>query len=231
MAYDDKGLFLTHITYQQQDSCSSAPQVFFILTSRLRDQPLFGTFHSHCRRERSNGSSSFCSDIMHITLLLTFHWPKQFTWQSQEPIKLEYIPATEKEILERKKFYRDGSSKKHSKYFGKEKVMMLTSSVLQSKYWKWGKDWSPMFLVWGGEAIPPVQKYRHRSKWWRQRLRIPLWTCWVMDGCEISVRNVWHLVSLTWTWETITVPRHRSRVTSMWLCMESHGVGELSQGI
>lgn len=82
-----------------------------------------------------------------------------------------------------------------------------------------------------GKAIPPVQKYRWRSKWWRQRLWIPLWTCWVMDGCEISVRNVWHLVSLTWTWETTTVPRHRSRVTSMWLCMESHGVDELSQGI
>ena len=58
---------------------------------------------------------------MHITLLLTFHWPKQFTWQSQEPIKLEYIPAAEKEILERKKFYRDGSSKKRRNTLEKKK--------------------------------------------------------------------------------------------------------------
>ena len=52
MAYDDKGLFLIHITCQLQDSCSSAPCVFFIQAPRLRDQPRLGTFHFHGRRKK-----------------------------------------------------------------------------------------------------------------------------------------------------------------------------------
>lgn len=72
----------------------------------------------------------------HVTLLLTFHWSKQFTWQSLQPRKLEYFPATEREVLQRKSFYRDGSCKKSSQYFEgenmklkKEKVMTLSSTV------------------------------------------------------------------------------------------------------
>lgn len=56
-----------------------------------------------------------------------------------------------------------GAVKKRSKYFEKKSndvdLFSFTVKILEMR-----KRLSPMFLVWGGEAIPPVQKYRHRSK-------------------------------------------------------------------
>lgn len=60
----------------------SAPWIFFILVSKLRDQPPFGDISfSWQRGEKSNGSYSFCSLMLcdtsaHILLAKAVHMAK-----------------------------------------------------------------------------------------------------------------------------------------------------------